>query len=158
MDGLSGRPANPVEYALSLKQPWATLLVHGIKTIEVRRWPTARRGRVLIHAARIPDPRERGWLLVPAQLRAEAQVVGGIIGAADLTDCLAYRDPADFAADQERHQNDPAWFEPPVLYGFRFANMMPTPFRPFPGWMRFFPVADKYLQQNRKGSTLRSRK
>src|SRR5205823_6217499 len=31
-------------YALSLKQPWATLLAHAVKTIEVRKWPTARRG------------------------------------------------------------------------------------------------------------------
>ena len=34
-----------IDYALSVKQPWATLLVHGLKTIEVRAWPTARRGR-----------------------------------------------------------------------------------------------------------------
>ena len=31
----------PVEYALSLKQPWAALVVFGRETIEVRRWPTA---------------------------------------------------------------------------------------------------------------------
>ena len=30
-------------YALSLKQPWAALLVHGLKSIEVRRWAAARR-------------------------------------------------------------------------------------------------------------------
>src|SRR5947199_331497 len=46
-----------VRYALSFKQPWAALLVHGLKSIEVRVWPIARRGPVLIHAARIPDPR-----------------------------------------------------------------------------------------------------
>ena len=34
-------------FALSIKQPWAALLVHGQKTIEVRRWPTARRMRVV---------------------------------------------------------------------------------------------------------------
>jgi hypothetical protein len=158
MDGVSETSPESLEYALSIKQPWATLLVHGIKTIEVRRWLTPRRGRVLIHAARIPDPREAGWLLVPAKLRSEAQVVGGIIGAADLTDCLIYRNLADFAADQERHRNDPAWFEPPVLYGFRFGNMTPIPFRRFPGWVRFFPVADKYSRQNRKKHRRRSPK
>ena len=42
-------------YALSLKQPWAALLVYGRKTVEVRRWATKRRGPVLIHAARVPD-------------------------------------------------------------------------------------------------------
>src|SRR5262245_61764820 len=45
-------------FALSVKQPWASLLVHGLKTIEVRRWPTARRGRRrgarLHRCARVP--------------------------------------------------------------------------------------------------------
>jgi hypothetical protein len=150
MDAVSATQAPVVEYALSLKQPWAALLAHGLKTIEVRRWPTARRGRVLIHAARIPDPRLQGWSLVPAKLRKEAEIVGGIIGAADLVDCLAYRDVQGFAADRERHLNDAEWFEPPVLYGFRFANMAPLPFRAFPGWVRFFPVADKFLYAKRK--------
>src|SRR6516164_1264126 len=52
-------------HALSLKQPWATLLVHGRKTIEVRRWATRRRGLLLIHAARLPDPRREAWKHVP---------------------------------------------------------------------------------------------
>ena len=69
------------QYALSLKQPWAALLVHGLKTVEVRRWPTARRGRVLIHAAKFSDERPAAWDLVPEHLREEARVVGGIIGA-----------------------------------------------------------------------------
>src|SRR5215471_13086409 len=102
-------------YALSLKQPWATLLVSGRKTIEVRRWPTARRGRFLIHAARVSDPRPEVWARVPAELREAAGVVGGILGAAELTDCVAYRTAAAFAADAAHHLNDPSWFEGPVL-------------------------------------------
>jgi hypothetical protein len=156
MDAVSATQAPVVEYALSLKQPWATLLAHGLKTIEVRRWPTARRSRVLIHAARIPDSREQGWSLLPAKLRKDAEIVGGIIGVADLVDCLAYRDVQGFAADQERHLNDPDWFESPVLYGFRFANMTPLPFRAFPGWVRFFPVADRFLRPERKTRKSRS--
>jgi hypothetical protein len=128
------------DYALSLKQPWATLLVAGRKTIEVRRWPTARRGRFLIHAARVSDPREEAWARLPPELQAAAAQVGGIIGAAELTDCVAYRSPAAFAADAARHLNDPSWFQGPVLYGFIIANPTPLPFRAFPGWMRFFVV------------------
>src|SRR5262249_11050532 len=59
-------------FALSLKQPWATLLVHGLKTIEVRRWQTVRRGRVLIHAARLPDDRREAWAHVPPELERAA--------------------------------------------------------------------------------------
>ncbi len=37
--------------ALSLLQPWATLVVMGIKKIETRSWSTPYRGRILIHAS-----------------------------------------------------------------------------------------------------------
>jgi hypothetical protein len=138
-------------FALSLKQPWATLLVHGLKTIEVRRWPTARRERILIHAARVPDERPEAWAHVPPELLAEARQVGGILGAGDLTGCLAYRGLTEFAADQARHLNEPSWFEGPVLYGFVFANLTVLPFRRYPGWMRFFTVADELPARARSG-------
>jgi hypothetical protein len=126
--------------ALSLKQPWAALLVHGLKTIDVRRWPTTRRGRVLIHAARLPDERAEAWAHVPPELEAAARLVGGIVGEGDLVACLGYRRIETFSRDQAKHLNDPAWFTPPILYGFAFANLVPRPFHPCPGWMRFFPV------------------
>jgi hypothetical protein len=37
--------------AISLLQPWATLVVIGAKTIETRSWSTPYRGRLLIHAS-----------------------------------------------------------------------------------------------------------
>jgi hypothetical protein len=132
----------PKMYALSLKQPWAALLVYGRKTIEVRRWPTARRGRVLIHAARIPDERAEAWKHVSEQLQQPAHLVGGIIGAADLTDCLTYRSREVFCQDQVRHLNEPDWFDGSIMYGFTFANAAVVPFRKYPGWMRFFPVEE----------------
>jgi hypothetical protein len=137
------QPIQPAQYALSLKQPWAALLAHGLKTIEIRRWPTARRGRVLIHAAKVSDERKEVWAHVPEELRARAELVGGIIGEGEISGCVVYRSPAAFQADQARHLNDPSWFEGPVLYGFSFANLKPLPFRPYPGWMRFFPVAEE---------------
>jgi len=127
-------------FALSLKQPWATLLVHGLKTIEVRRWQTVRRGRVLIHAARLPDDRREAWAHVPPELERAARRVGGIVGAGNLVACLKYRSEEAFACDQAKHLNDPSWFEKPVLYGFAFANLAALSFRPCPGGMRFFTV------------------
>ncbi|KAL4426251.1 hypothetical protein ABPG77_009866 [Micractinium sp. CCAP 211/92] len=44
---------------LSMHQPWASLLVYGIKRIEGRGWPTEHRGRLWIAAtAREPSPQE----------------------------------------------------------------------------------------------------
>ncbi len=135
-------------FALSLKQPWAALLAHGLKTIEVRRWPTARRERILIHAAGVSDERPEAWSHVPPGVLPTARLVGGIIGAGDLIDCLAYRNLAAFAADQPRHLNEVGWFEEPALYGFVFANLVVLPYRRFPGWMRFFNVPDEPLPQS----------
>lgn len=38
--------------ALSLTQPWATLLAHGAKRVETRSWSTSHRGWLAIHAAK----------------------------------------------------------------------------------------------------------
>ncbi len=129
-------------FALSLKQPWAALLACGLKTIEVRRWPTARRERIWIHAARVPDERPEAWAHVPEELLPTARLLGGIIGIGDLTGCIAYRNAAAFAADQARHLNEASWFEEPVLYGFVFESLSVVPFRRYPGWMRFFRIED----------------
>jgi hypothetical protein len=141
------------EYALSLRQPWATLLVHGLKSIEVRRWPTNRRGRILIHAARIPDERPEGWRRLPDHLRESAEYLGGIMGAANITDCQVYRSLADFLLDDAKHLNEPGWFEPAGLYGFTFANPEVLPFRKYPGWMRFFPVGSGPFQRKKKNES-----
>jgi uncharacterized protein (UPF0264 family) len=128
------------QWALSVKQPWAALLAAGRKTIEVRSWRTRRRGRVLIHAARIPDERPGVWDQVPADLLADARQFGGVVGAADLVGCLPYLSPEAFCADCDRHLNEPSWFRPGRLYGFTFANAVALPFHRCPGQTRFFTL------------------
>ena len=130
-----------VWYALSVKQPWAALLAGGVKTVEVRTWPTARRGRVLIHAGRVPDPRPEAWAWVTTpELAAAAGRLGGVVGAGELTGCIRYATRERFAADRGRHLNDPAWFAEPGLYGFAFRDLRPVPFVERPGSTFFFPV------------------
>ncbi|MGH7174678.1 MAG: (5-formylfuran-3-yl)methyl phosphate synthase, partial [Gemmataceae bacterium] len=131
------------QYALSVKQPWAALLVHGLKTIEVRSWPTARRGRILIHAARVPDDRPEAS---DARTRLSregletAQLLGGIIGVGELTAHRTYRSVEEFQTDQLYHLNDPSWFEPPRLHGLVFTNLRVLPFHRCPGRMRIFKM------------------
>ncbi len=127
-------------FALSIKQPWAALVVHGLKSIEIRRWSTVRRGRILIHAARIPDKRPEAWQYVKGEVTALAQLRGGIIGAVELTECLSYQNLGAFNADQAKHRNEASWFEPPRMYGFTFAEPEVLTFQAYPGWFRFFPM------------------
>jgi hypothetical protein len=42
--------------AITLIQPWATLVVHGFKHFETRSWETCHRGELLIHAGKKRNP------------------------------------------------------------------------------------------------------
>lgn len=46
--------------ALSIKQPWSSLIAHGVKDIENRTWKTNFRGRIYIHASAKWDDRSNG--------------------------------------------------------------------------------------------------
>lgn len=78
--------------ALSIKQPWAWLIVQGFKPVENRTWWTNYQGPVLIHAGKRPDPqatrisqlvREQFGIDIPEKLD-----LGGIVGRQRLTDSL----------------------------------------------------------------------
>ena len=79
--------------ALSVRQPWAWLIVAGFKDIENRSRRTLYRGPVLIHAGvnrRLLDSRFWDWLkrhhgVVPP-LSLE---LGGVVGVVDLVDCVS---------------------------------------------------------------------
>src|SRR5262249_17337905 len=103
--GAKLRVADEYPVALSVRQPWAALLVGGIKTVEVRTWFTRRRGPVLIHASKLSDDRPEGWALITTpELTELAQLRGGIIGIGDLTDCVKYRTAESFTAAVEKHR------------------------------------------------------
>ena len=128
-------------FALSLRQPWAALLAAGVKTVEVRTWPTGRRGKVLIHAGRVPDPRPEAWAWVTTpELTAAARLAGGVVGIGELADCIAYPTRSAFAADRTRHLNEPDWFREGGLLGFVFRNLRAVPFFPCRGQTFFFRV------------------
>lgn len=127
--------------ALSIKQPWAALIIAGVKTVEVRTWPTSFRGPVLIHTGRSADVRPEGWQhITTPELQALAKLSGGILGLAHVVACRTYESAAEFAADALLHRNAPTWFAPPRLFGFEFANPRPLPFRSQSGKLFFFPV------------------
>jgi hypothetical protein len=124
-----------------VKQPWAALIVAGLKTVEVRTWPTRRRGPLLIHAAKVADPRPAAWehVATPELLEA-ARLRGGIVGEVEIAGCREYPAPEAFAADADAHLNAPDWFAPPRLYGFVLRAARPLTFYPYPGNTMFFRV------------------
>lgn len=83
--------------ALTIKQPWAGLIIAGIKDVENRTWKTAYRGRVLIHTSKTPCSRgELEAYPLPAleesielgEYTPGQFVNGAIIGSVEIVDCV----------------------------------------------------------------------
>lgn len=73
--------------ALTIKQPWASLIVHGIKDIESRSWTTDYRGRLLIHAGAsldTSDEAKQSSLLLPRGADMPRKCVVGAVILSDV--------------------------------------------------------------------------
>jgi predicted transcriptional regulator len=53
---------------LSIKEPWASMILNGKKTIETRTWKTKYRGRILLHASRKPKSEISGKIFAVAKI------------------------------------------------------------------------------------------
>lgn len=75
--------------ALSIIQPWASLIVLGYKPVENRTWPTRYRGRLLIHASKRGDDPSAELLCQQLLIELPRDLPRGmILGAVDLVDCV----------------------------------------------------------------------
>jgi len=116
--------------ALSLKQPYAELILQGKKTIELRKWNTKFRGVFLIHASKGPDKEamERfGFSSLPT---------GAILGKAELVDVKRYASEEEHKADKEKHLASSTWGK----YGFVLRNaerLKETPCKGALGFWKF---------------------
>ena len=110
--------------ALTVRQPWAWLLIHGLKNIENRDWWCSYRGQLAIHAAKgmtrdeYYDALDLVQHISPQQAAAmpgpSELVRGAVIGTMRMTDCV-------------RRSNSP-WFS--GKYGFVLDT--PQPCDPVP--------------------------
>ena len=131
--------------ALSIRQPWASLILLAGKDIENRTWHTNVRGQILIHASTGMTRREYINAMEFAKNRAEARLIsgdlftfenlprGGIIGSVNLVDCISGRACGSLGHSQ--------WFEGP--FGFKLCNprsFLAEDFVPFKGQLGFFDV------------------
>ena len=96
--------------ALTVRQPWANLLCEGVKTVEVRSWPTEYRGELLITAARVPD--NVFWNDTEDNIKRLLHA-GCIIGVVELFDCrpMTTDDEEDALCTHKR--GDWAWHVKP---------------------------------------------
>ena len=69
---------------LTVRQPWAHLIIEGIKPVENRSWSTNHRGLMLIHVGRIRDNK----LIEQYGLDPDLLDYGSIIGSVELVDIV----------------------------------------------------------------------
>lgn len=74
--------------ALTVKEPWASLIINGYKEYEFRSWKTNYRGRILIHAG-LTLEKDVSKKFKDYNLNYGK---GEIIGEATLTDCILVTD------------------------------------------------------------------
>lgn len=79
--------------AISIKQPWASLIVEGIKPIENRAMLWKHRGPLAIHASKTFDVYWPEWLCnlnhVQETINESRGLTGGIIGSVNMVDCVS---------------------------------------------------------------------
>ena len=115
---------------LTVRQPWAWLIVWAGKDIENRTWCTGQRGKIFIHAAKgmTKDEYIQGKFFArhihPALMVPEMGALerGGIIGLVDLVDCV--------------HRSRSPWFSGP--WGMVLRNPIPMNFMPCKGALGFW--------------------
>jgi hypothetical protein len=135
---------NLPEIALSVRQPWAELLVRGIKKVEVRTWKCPREKiekRIAIHAGKQIDNREFIWKHFPREeWREIMNRTGGFVGEASLRDCIKFTCHGHFAEYRPVHLNQIEDYED-GLFGFVFASAKKyETIIPYIGQLNFFAV------------------
>jgi hypothetical protein len=104
---------------ISIRQPWASLIVCGVKDVENRTWSTRCREPVLILASRTADEisddefQVRFGMPVPA-----ASSRGGVVGVAEIVDCVT--------------EHPSRWYAP-GHFAFVPRNARAVPFIPWRG-------------------------
>lgn len=120
--------------ALSIRQPWAWLIVNGFKDLENRDWCPFEMGKILVHASKGCTRREYAAAVAFAQPLLPVGVVipplkdlprGGICGSVEIVDCVI--------------RFDSPWFV--GKYAAVLRNAKPMKFRPMAGKLGFFDVS-----------------
>lgn len=109
--------------AITIKEPWASMIAHGFKTIETRSWATSYRGKIAIHAGKGKPDKE--WMdNVPEMMEMIDGDIhpGCIVAYADIVDCK--RMTEDMIDDiKKNHAEYISGFYEPGRYAFMLDNI-----------------------------------
>jgi len=124
--------------ALSIKQPWASLIAHGIKDIENRTWATKYCGTIYIHASSKPSFNNLSLNLTHDQIdqivlddvlqldtRHLSYPKSAIIGKVDIVDCVI---------------NHPSIWAEGTFYPIDETEGYPNSVKPIYNWVLANPV------------------
>lgn len=122
---------------LSIRQPWAWLIIHGGKDIENRTWHTKLRGRFLVHASggmtKVEYGRVRSYLSYAERAHLGIKLPpmhdlqrGGIIGSVELVDSVDTSDSPWYMGEK----------------GFVLRDPRPCEFYPLKGKLGFFDAPE----------------
>ena len=126
---------NDIMKALTVKQPWASLIVEGIKDIENRTWKTNYRGRILIHSSKMPEKglpcevlnsMQYSIVFTANSLDALIGENGVILGSVEIVDCVLnhtsiWAEKTDGVTDSNTGEFIPRR-EPKPVYNWVLAN------------------------------------
>jgi hypothetical protein len=110
--------------AISIRQPWAELILRGVKTIEIRDWERDYRGDLYLHTGKVADGYRIFEFGMPDVFR------GGYIGIIELVTILPFTSES-WKAWQPKHLSDhhfiPGTFAWVVQNSRRFQEPIPAP-------------------------------
>ena len=125
--------------AISIRQPWAELILQGRRTIEPRTWQTNYRGRIAIHASQtVREEACVAYGLDPARV-----VRGALVGTVELAGILPL-DERGWEALRDQHLSLRDF--PGPMFGWRLEDPLRLP-QPIPmrGRMSLFNVPDEVI-------------
>ena len=150
--------------AISLHQPWASLITRGLKQFETRSWPTNYRGKLVICAAKKNSKQQQSQYetlacslgIDLAQQPWDSLPLGMAIAVCDLTDCIEMTQ--DFIAEQSETERCCGHWEP-GRFAWKLDNVqslpLPVPIKGKQGlWTIPHDEFEQWLQSSDDGDVI----
>lgn len=141
--------------ALSIKQPWASLIAHGVKDIENRTWKTHFRGKIYIHSSaksagkmkELLTPEQYDFLLKSGWKSGTNKPISAIIGEVEIVDCVINHE--SIWADKTQFREEDDFMDESDERNY-YENVLPN-IKPIYNWVLANPVLYEKPILNVKG-------